>query len=111
MKNSRDEIASLQANLCGAVSEASRISIIYELANGPRNVTSLADEIGISYSSTSHHLKILKEKEFVYSERNGSQVIYSLATPKLIQALDIFLEILDAQLSHRANLVKMEREE
>ena len=104
----KQEITQMHAYLCSAVADPSRISIVYELARGPKNVSSLAKSIDLSHSATSRHLKILKESEFVIARRNGHKVVYSLTSPKLINALDIFLEILNKQLAHRANLLKVE---
>jgi len=104
----KQEITQLQAYLCSAVAEPNRIRIIYELARGPKNVSALAKIINLSQSTTSRHLKILRESEFVTANRRGHKVEYSLTSPKLIIALDIFLEILNTQLAHRAKLLKVE---
>ena len=109
MQNQNFKINAMQAEFCSAVGDANRVMIIYELANGPRNVKNLAKTIGLSPSTTSRHLKVLRDKNFVSSHRKGHSVIYSLAAPKLFEALDIFLDILNNQLTHRANLVQMER--
>ena len=103
------EINALQADFCAAVSDPNRIRIIYELARNPLNVKSLAEAVGLSSSTTSRHLKILRDKDLVTSERVGHIVVYTLAAPQLIDALSIFLDILNSQLAHRANLVNMER--
>lgn len=104
----KQEITQMHAYLCSAVADPSRILIVYELAQGPKNVGGLAKAIDISQSATSRHLKILRESEFVTAKRNGHKVVYSLTSPQLINALDIFLEILNKQLAHRANLLKVE---
>lgn len=103
------EVNAIQAEFCTAVGDPNRVRIIYELAQGPQNVKSLAEAIDLSSSTTSRHLKILKDKDLVTSERDGHSVVYSLAAPELVDALGIFLNILDNQLAHRANLIKMER--
>jgi DNA-binding transcriptional ArsR family regulator len=103
------EINAIQADICAAVGDPNRVRIIYELAQGPLNVKSLAEAIDLSSSTTSRHLKVLRDKELVSSEREGHMVVYTLAAPELVDALGIFLNILDNQLAHRANLIKMER--
>ncbi|HKJ27670.1 MAG TPA: metalloregulator ArsR/SmtB family transcription factor [Anaerolineales bacterium] len=105
----RPEVTQLQADMCSAVSDPSRISIIYELAKGPLNVSKLAKAVDLSPSATSRHLKILRDSLFVSANRIGHKVEYSLITPELIDALDIILGILNQQLAHRANLLKLER--
>ena len=109
MQSQKQEINALQAEFCAAVGDPSRVMIIYELAQAPRNVKNLAKAIGLSPSATSRHLKVLRDKDFVDSRRDGHRVIYSLTAPELIHALEIFLDILNNQLAHRANLVRLER--
>lgn len=105
------QINSLQAEFCAAIGDPNRVRIVYELANGPLNVKSLANTIGLSPSATSRHLKILRDKDLVSSDRQGHKVVYSLAQPELLTALDIFLQILSKQVEHRASLVEMERKD
>ncbi|MEJ2757781.1 MAG: metalloregulator ArsR/SmtB family transcription factor [Anaerolineales bacterium] len=109
MQDQMNEINALQASFCAAIGDANRVRIIYELADGPSNVKSLSKTIGLSPSATSRHLKVLRDKDFVDAQRQGHSVIYSLAAPELINALDILINILNKQLAHRANLVQMER--
>jgi len=109
MQSKKNQIKTLQAELCSAIGDPSRVKIVYELANGPRNVKNLAKAIGLSPSATSRHLKVLRDKDFVDSRRDGHKVVYSLAAPELINALDIFLDILNNQFAHHANLIQMER--
>lgn len=103
------EINALQAEFFAAVADPSRVKIIYTLAEGSLNVKSLAGQLGISHSATSRHLKILRDKNLVASHRQGHTVLYSLAAPELLDALDIFLDILNNQLTHQARLIKLER--
>jgi ArsR family transcriptional regulator len=104
------EISNLHASLCSAVADPNRIMILYELDQGPKYVGQLAEVLNISHSAASRHLKILKSQEIVRSERVGHHVTYSLNTPELIQALDIFRAVLNEQLERRANLISRERE-
>ena len=109
--NNKDnsKLTSIQAEFCAAVGDPSRVKIVYKLAESPKNVKSLAAELGLSASATSRHLKILRDRGLVNALRQGHSVEYSLAAPELITALDIFLDILNNQLAHRASLVHMER--
>ena len=103
------DLTNIQAEFCAAMGDASRVKIVYRLAEGAQNVKSLAAAIGLSPSATSRHLKILRDRGLVNASRRGHSVEYSLADSKLIHALDMFLDILKKQLDHRATLVQMER--
>ncbi|MEW6404050.1 MAG: ArsR family transcriptional regulator [Chloroflexota bacterium] len=42
------EVSQLEANLCSAFADSTRILILYALKERPRNVTELAHELGIT---------------------------------------------------------------
>lgn len=110
-KTLKQELINLHAGLCSAVADPNRIMILYELEQGPKFVGELAEALGLSHSATSRHLKILKGQDIVKAERKGRHVTYHLATPQLIEALDIFRAVLNDQLEHRVKLMNEERKE
>jgi ArsR family transcriptional regulator len=100
------EISQLEANMCFAFSDPSRILILYALDERPCSVNELANELNISQPTTSRHLKILRERGLVATERQGTNIIYSLTDRRLIQALDLLRGVLRDQLTYRANLME-----
>ncbi|MGB2965605.1 MAG: metalloregulator ArsR/SmtB family transcription factor [Anaerolineales bacterium] len=100
------EINQLHANICSAISEPNRILLLYAIFEQPRNVNSLAEEVGISQSAASRHLKVLRDRGLIHAQRDGANVIYTLTDPRMIQALDLLRELMLDQLAHRANLLK-----
>jgi ArsR family transcriptional regulator len=106
--NLNQEIRMMHAELCSAVSDPNRILILYILSEEPLSVGEIAEKVELSPSATSRHLKILREKAIVSPERDGTRVIYRLVTPQLIDALEIFKEVLNDQIAHRANLLEMD---
>ena len=66
------------AELFKILSVDKRIEIIELLKKEPMNVNSLADELAISQSAVSQHLRVLKGAGFVEDERRGYHVFYSL---------------------------------
>lgn len=67
--------------VAAAFASARRIEIIDVLAQGERNVESLATETGLSIANTSRHLQVLKGAGLVSSRKEGLQVFYKLAGP------------------------------
>lgn len=110
-KNLHQEISAMHADLCSAVADPNRILIIYQLADSPRNVGQIASSLNLSPSTTSRHLKILKERHIVSAQRRGHNVLYRLIAPDIIEALDIFRAVLSDQLAHRASLINMEKDQ
>ena len=80
--------------------------ILYTLVEGPRNVTELSEELGLPQPTTSRHLKVLRERDMVNTERAGASVIYTLADNKLIEALDLLRDVLRGIYTRRASLIE-----
>jgi ArsR family transcriptional regulator len=100
------EINYLHANICSAISEPSRILLLYAIAEQPRNVNTLAEVVGIRQPAASRHLKVLKERGLITANRDGTSVIYTLADDRLIQALDLLREVMFDQFARQADLLK-----
>jgi ArsR family transcriptional regulator len=101
----QQEISQLEADFCFALSDPTRLLMIYCLSEGPRNVTELAHELGVAQPTASRHLKILRDRGLVSTVRQGTTVTYHLADPRLIQALDLLRTVMRDRLAHRAGLM------
>ena len=97
----------MHAELCSALADPRRIVALYALAEKPRTVNELAAELNIPQSAASRHLKILRERGLVQTERCGTSVEYRLCDLRLIQALDLLRAVLRDDLAHRASLAAM----
>ncbi len=100
------EIQELHAQICQALADPTRIMILYVLSEGSRNVGDLAATLNASQPMVSRHLKVLRERGMVSTERDGANVIYSLADQRVIQALDLMREVLAQQLAQKGRLAK-----
>ena len=101
----QQEITQLEANFCAALSDPNRLLILYSLKDEPRNVTDLANELGLNQPTTSRHLKILRERGLVYTVRSGTTITYYLSDGRLIQALDTMRAIMRDRLAYQSNLI------
>ncbi|HIQ06324.1 MAG TPA: transcriptional regulator [Anaerolineae bacterium] len=102
----REEIERLHAHLCRGLADPIRIAILYELADGRKNVSQLVNDLGQSQSTVSRHLRILRERELVVADREGTMVYYSLADERIVQALDLLRQVLADRLRQRRRLVE-----
>jgi len=109
--NLREELDRLHAEVCGALSDASRILILYTLAEKPQSVSELMQSLELSQPSVSRHLKILRERNMVHSHREGQNVIYELSDRRVIEALDILREAMADSLQSQADLVRSATEQ
>lgn len=96
----------MEADLCSAFVDPTRILILYALDEKPRNVGELAQELGISQSATSRHLKVLRDRGLVFTKRHGNSIEYRLADQRLIEALDLLRSVLRDRIARRASLME-----
>jgi DNA-binding transcriptional ArsR family regulator len=101
----KQEISLLEADFCFALSDPNRILMLYALSEKPLNVTELTHELGLNQSTTSRHLKVMRERGLVQTVRTGTTVTYHLSDPRLIQALDLLRSVMRDRLTQRASLI------
>lgn len=99
------EISHLQADMCSAFTDPTRILILYVLYEKPCHVTELATRIGIPQPTASRHLKILRDHRLVQTSRSGVTITYSLVDDRLIQSLEILRTVLHDTITSKANLM------
>lgn len=61
-----------------ALGDPSRLAIVQRLADRPRAVGELADELPISRPAVSQHLKVLKDAGLVVDAAEGTRRVYRL---------------------------------
>lgn len=101
-----EEITALHAGICSGLADPRRILMLYALSEKPRNVSDLADELGISQPTTSRHLNVLRERGLVIARREGQSVVNTLADKRIISALDLLREVLASNLQSQAALAE-----
>ncbi len=99
------EAYQLHAEICAALADPRRIVALYALAEKPRTVNELAEDLGITQSAASRHLKVLRERGLVQAVRQGASVEYRLCDMRLIEALDLLRSVMRDDLAHRASVV------
>ena len=101
------EITLLHADFCSALADSTRLILLYALADGPRNVTELTQELGQPQPTISRHLKNLRDRGLVIATRQGMMVQYSLSDRRVIDALDILRSLMRESIQKRASLVEV----
>ncbi len=99
------EVSQLHADICSALADPKRILLIYALAEKPRSVNDLAEELGVSQPAASRHLKVLRERGLVIAQRQGTTLEYRLTDMRLVDALNMLRSVLRDRLSYNASLM------
>ena len=99
------ELFKMQAKVCKTLASPVRMEIIYALKEGERSVTELVEATGLAKANISQHLAVLKNAEMVRSRREGVNIFYSIANPKIVKACGLMREVLMEQLLEKQKLM------
>ena len=91
----------MYARVCKALADPKRLLINNELRDGPKAVGEIASALDISQPNVSRHLAVLRDRGFVTAERFSVTIRYSLASPKILRAVDLLREFMAEELGQR----------
>ena len=89
-----NKIYELHAEMCKIFSNPTRLEILNLLRDKEMSVTELIQKTNLSQANISQHLAIMKHKGIVIARRDGKNIHYKIAYPKIIKAFDIIKEVL-----------------
>ena len=95
----------LHSDICKTIANPRRLAIIDMIHKGEMTVSTLVKKTGISQANLSQHLAILRSKGVVRTRREGNNIYYSIANPKIIEAYDLISEVLRESTSSRSKTV------
>jgi ArsR family transcriptional regulator len=100
-------ILELHAKVCKTMAHPLRLALLNALREGERGVTDLADAIGATQALASQHLGVLRNQGLLRTRRNGNEVYYRIAYPKMVQACDLLREVLFEHLRSQEDLARL----
>ena len=86
-----DQTAQL-AETFGLLADPTRLSIVVVCMEREIPAGDIADELGLSASLVSHHLRLLRAARMLRAERRGKQVFYSMADACVRDVLRIMID-------------------
>jgi DNA-binding transcriptional ArsR family regulator len=105
-----DPIWTLQAEVMKILASPRRLEIIHLLAEGPKEVGRLAEEMDISQPNVSQHLAVMRTAGIVEAEREGREVRYRLTDPEVIFACGTMRRVLMRRLARLGELSELPAE-
>jgi ArsR family transcriptional regulator, virulence genes transcriptional regulator len=88
------ELFKLKAEMSKLFSDPKRLMIINQLGQGEKQVGDLAQRLDLPQAVVSRQLALLRNGGVVTHRREGTNVYYSLADMKIVEACDIVHEVL-----------------
>ena len=96
----------MHAEVCRIFTSPKRLEIIDLLRNGEMAVGEMAEVSGYGQANISQHLSILRQYGVVNTRHEGTTVFYSMANPKILDAIDIMREVLIERLKENARITE-----
>lgn len=90
----QERLFELHAEVCKTLSNPVRLRIISELQDGEMTVGALAKRLGVRQAHLSQHLSVLRQRGVVSTRKEGVNVYYRIANPKIIKACNLIREVL-----------------
>ena len=89
-----------------ALASGRRMEILDVLAQGPRSVEELASEIDQSVANTSHHLRTMARAGLLLSDREGTRIVYRVASPKVTELWRALRDVASEQVAEIDRLAR-----
>jgi ArsR family transcriptional regulator len=96
----------LKAEFFKTLGHPARIRILELLSEQDRSVSELLPEVGLESSNLSQQLAVLRRAEVVIARKEGSTVIYSIASPDIAELLAVARKVLTGVLSERVAVLE-----
>ncbi len=100
------KIFEMHAEICKVFTNPKRLEIISLLRDGEKTVNELTELAGMPQANVSQHLTVLRQNNVVTTRRNGANIYYKIANPKILKACDLMREVLLEQLKENEKLVE-----
>jgi DNA-binding transcriptional ArsR family regulator len=104
-------LRAFKAEFFKALAHPLRIRILELLRAGPLSVTQIQAATGAPGSSVSQQLAVLRGRNVVATERQGTTIIYRVADAELFVLLDAARRIFNASLVDSVGLLRLVEEE
>ena len=100
------DVFEMQADICKTLANPTRLRILHALREGEKSVGELADLLDLRQANLSQHLSILRQAQILKTRKQGSNIYYSVAYPKINVACDLVRELLIESLERNQELSK-----
>jgi ArsR family transcriptional regulator len=88
------QLPRLKADFFKALGHPLRVRVLELLADGPRSVSALLEQVAVDQPYLSQQLAVLRRAGVVTTEREGGRVVYALADERVAELLAVSRGIL-----------------
>lgn len=84
-----EELYRMQAEFCKGMAHPKRIHILRTLKGGEKSVNELAKLTDLPQANVSQHLALLRQFGLLQTRRDGTNIYYAIADPRIIEACEL----------------------
>jgi len=100
------DIYELHADICKTLSNPTRLKILNALREGEMAAGDIVAVVGARKANISQHLAVMRHKGILEARRQGANIYYRIANPKVVQACELMREVLLEQLAQGRQLAQ-----
>lgn len=101
-----NELYVLHAEICKTLANPKRLEILNALRRGEVSVGELVRNLRLPKANVSQHLAMLRSRGVVKARREGLNVYYRVANPKIVRACNLMREVLVEHLDESARVTR-----
>ncbi len=98
------DIFELQARLCATMANPTRLRIIEVLKAGEASVGAIADALDSTISTTSKHLRHMRDTNVLAARKDGQTVYYRVRHHKIVECCQLVRSVLIDDLQEQGRL-------
>jgi ArsR family transcriptional regulator len=102
----QEALRRFKAEVFQVLGHPTRIHIVECLRGGELPVNAILERVGVEPANLSQHLGLLRGKNLLVKRKEGSQVLYSLRDPLLLEVLAIMRRYFQAHLEEAMGMLK-----
>jgi len=99
------ETCKMLADFFFILSNPTRMELFCSLQEETKSVTQLADEVGKTIQNVSQHLRLMREKDIVYTIKQGQQIFYSIVDERLVDGCRLIRDVFIDRLQNRISML------
>lgn len=105
-KTFRPELIDRVVDRLKALADANRLRLLMRLRQGACNVSTLAEELGMSQASTSKHLSVLRQVGLIDVTRQGTQAIYGIHDDSVFEMCELVCDGVVKHIEEQQRMLK-----
>ncbi len=100
------DVFELQAEICKTLANPKRLEIIYLLKDGELSVGEMVERLKLPKANVSQHLAVMRQRGIVAARREGVNIYYSIANPKIVEACRLMREVMLEQIEEKRRVLE-----